>query len=75
MQQSCTCGSVRGASGQLASLPRPRIPAALGILDATIWEFFTCPISVNQASGATSLPLVVRTPAIPIVVDIRQQED
>ena len=23
MQQSCTCGSVRGASGQLASLPRP----------------------------------------------------
>ena len=23
MQQFCTCGSVRGASGQLASLPRP----------------------------------------------------
>ena len=40
MQQSCTCGSVRGASGQLASLPRPRIPAAMGILDATIREIF-----------------------------------
>jgi hypothetical protein len=24
MQQSCTCGSERGAPGQLASLPRPR---------------------------------------------------
>ncbi len=24
MQQSCTCGSVRGASSQLASLPRPQ---------------------------------------------------
>jgi hypothetical protein len=37
MQQSCTCGGLR----QLASLPRPRIPAAAGILDATIREFFT----------------------------------
>jgi RNA-directed DNA polymerase len=26
LQQSCTCGSVRGASGQLASLPRPLKP-------------------------------------------------
>jgi|SRR6267378_53535 len=26
MQQFCTCGSVRGASGQLASLPRPETP-------------------------------------------------
>jgi hypothetical protein len=31
MQQFCTCGSVRGASGQLASLPRPPVTNNLRI--------------------------------------------
>jgi hypothetical protein len=33
MQQSCACGSVPGASGQLASLPRPRDLRLAGMLD------------------------------------------
>ena len=44
MQQSCTCGSVRGASGQLASLPRPPNFVASCQLPRT---------RLNEAAGAT----------------------
>ena len=39
MQQFCTCGSVRGASGQLASLPRP---LELGVNPLNDRTFFAC---------------------------------
>jgi hypothetical protein len=49
MQQSCTCGSVRGASGQLASLPRP--------LNPINWtEFFFTRLEPDGSRVAGSIP-------------------
>jgi hypothetical protein len=40
------CPPIRTFLSVLLSFPRPRIPAAMGILDATIREFLTFPISL-----------------------------
>ena len=40
MQQSCTCGSVRGVSGQLTSLPRPEILGWIETLPDVFPELF-----------------------------------